>query len=473
MPEGKITDLHDYLEKGARTIFKIYSLFSCLGYLVDIINFYDKSIKIVYNNSATISITIISYTLFYFKKLNLKSSFGIILYAALANVLIDSFTDPFSENRIYFFLRDSLFIIFLITLTALIIRKIHAIIIVSIYIIGVSILAIITKNDFLLNSLYLIILFVSVYGMVIYYFVNVVEHSIQERERNNELIREKNTIMNETNTILEERQQQLEEQSEEMAAQAEMLRIQSNELKQKNTELEQLNKTKDTFLSILAHDLKNPLNTIIGFAEILESRYQKITEEKKIHFIKIINTTSQKTYNLLENLLFWSRSQTNSIEYKPAQVSLPKIIKENLFFIQENAKAKKVSIRQQLDPNCIAFADENMVNTVVRNLLSNALKFNKIGGNIDVTCKNNNNEILIEVIDTGIGMSRENLENLFTVNDKFTRRGTSGEKGTGFGLLLCKDFIEKNGGKIWVSSESDIGTTLAFTLPAYEKSQNT
>ncbi len=463
--KSKILDLNSYLENGAIIIYYTFATISCLGYLLDILNFRKTSEIMLYDNLVTIVITIISYVLYLIKKLNLKASFGILLYAALANVLIDTFSDPFAQDRIFFFLRDSFFILILITLSSLLIKKIHAILIAFIYAITVIILAKITQSAFLQESLFIIILFVSVYALVIYYFVNILEHSIQELETDKQIILDKNETVNETNTFLEERQQLIEEQSEVLTAQTAALKMQSEQLKLKNSELELLNKTKDKFFSILAHDLKNPLHVIMGFADLLEQRFHELDDVKKLKFIKVLNTTSKKTSELLTDLLKWGKSQTNMLSFEPKNAILGNLIEKNIDLLIENCLAKKITVIKEIQPDCMVFVDIDMIETVVRNLFSNAIKFTPKGGEIHISCAKQGNVTEVQFTDNGIGMDDETLKNLFKLDKSNSRTGTAGETGTGLGLLLCQDFVEKNGGRIWATGKADKGSIFTFTVP--------
>lgn len=467
--KNKILDLEAYLQRGARTIFYTYSIFSCLGFIVDILNFYNTSTKILFNNLFTVGITIIFFGLYKFKKLNLKTSFGVILYASVLNVIIDSFTDPFSSQRIDFFLRDSLFIVIPLTLAALIVKRVHAVIFTGIYVIAVTFLTIITQNPFLLASIYMIILFVSVYAMVVYYIVGVIEKSILEREKYIQIIHEKNEIVSETNSILEERQQQIEEQSEELGRQTEILKEQSDELALKNSELAKSNNTKNLFLSILAHDLKNPFHAILGFSEILETRFNKLDDEKKVQYINLIGSSSQKAYNLLENLLQWARAQSNTIEFNPQKIAVNALIKENIYFFLETYRNKNLEVVENIDTDCFAKVDENMLNTIIRNLISNAIKFTPSEGSIHISCHEEKSFVVVQIADTGIGIEEDNVKNLFRIDKTYSTPGTDGETGTGLGLVLCRDFIEINGGSISVVSKKNIGTKFTFVLPTFHE----
>ncbi len=463
--KSKILDLNSYLENGAIIIYYTFAIISCLGYLLDILNFRKTSEIMLYDNLVTIVITIISFVLYLIKKLNLKASFGILLYAAIVNIFIGTYTDPFSQVRILFFLRDSLFIVFLITLSALVIKKIHALIFTVLYIADVVVLTLITHNLFLKETFYLIILFVSVYAWVIFYFVNIIERSIRELETDKQIILDKNDTVNETNTLLEERQQLIEEQSEILTVQTKVLQSQSDQLAAKNSELELLNKTKDKFFSILAHDLKNQLNVIMGFADLLEKRFYEMDDVKKIKFINTINTTSKKTNELLIDLLKWGRSQTDNINFEPENTNIGILIEKSINLLTDSSRAKKIDVTVDLQPDSMALIDKDMIETVIRNLFSNAVKFTPESGKIKVSCIKSEKEIIVQVTDSGIGMDDETFQHLFKLDKSHSRPGTSGETGTGLGLLLCKEFVEKNGGRIWATGKADKGSIFTFTVP--------
>lgn len=253
--------------------------------------------------------------------------------------------------------------------------------------------------------------------------------------------------------------------------------IQNEELRELNTnlekkveqrtlELKELNATKDKFFSIIAHDLKNPFNTLMGFTELLLENISDYSEEKLEEFIGILYDTSKQSYNLLENLLEWSRSQTGRLDMAPEMISIHEIFDENVDLLSNHATKKGISLFNKIDPDAIAFADPNMIGTVVRNLIANAIKYTKDKGAI--TCSSNITSDMIEVTvtDTGIGIKPENLDKLFRIDVNYSTSGTDDETGTGLGLILCKEFITKNGGEIRVESKFGEGSTFIFSLPA-------
>jgi len=240
---------------------------------------------------------------------------------------------------------------------------------------------------------------------------------------------------------------------------------QEEQIKQKNNQLIELNATKDKFFSIIAHDLKNPFNSILGLSDLLATNFDKYNKEKIIHFINSINNVAQNTFKLLENLLEWSSSQTGKIEFKPQLFILETLIIDIIELTKSNSLAKNIEISYEINESIQIFADKNMINTVLRNLVTNAIKFTNKNGIIKILASYFENNILISVIDNGVGMSEDTINKLFKINEKITNIGTENESGTGLGLILCKEFIEKHKGKIWVESIKNEGSTFKFIIP--------
>jgi PAS domain S-box-containing protein len=270
-------------------------------------------------------------------------------------------------------------------------------------------------------------------------------------------LRRKTEDLQETNTLLEERQQEILMQSEELVNQTQNLRI-------INEELELLNRTKDKFFSIIAHDLRNPFNAIIGFSELLRKDYYEMDHQQRIGLLELINASSESAFNLLENLLQWARTQTNRIKFNPEDFDILDIFQSVSNLYDLVAHKKNLRILNEIEPLTRVYADKNMVNTIARNLISNAIKFSKTGGEIKISSKSNGEMVEISVHDSGIGISKENLNKLFRIDTYHSTSGTLGETGTGLGLIICKEFIEKNNGRIKVASKEGTGTTLSFTL---------
>ncbi len=242
-----------------------------------------------------------------------------------------------------------------------------------------------------------------------------------------------------------------------------------NQLKELTEKLKELNATKDKFFSIIAHDLKNPFNSILGFSELLIKNIHKYRIEEIERFMGIINSTSQNAYNLLENLLNWSRSQTGTIEFSPQYYNFVEIIANNIEFVENLAVKKSIKIAFDATGNYLVEIDKNMIDTVLRNILTNAIKFSYPGGKINISLESINSFYKISVKDNGIGIEEENIDKLFRIDSKYSSYGTNQEKGSGLGLIISKEFIEKNKGQIWAKSEFGKGSEFIFTLPGIIK----
>ncbi len=284
----------------------------------------------------------------------------------------------------------------------------------------------------------------------------MLEHLVEERTQQ---INEKNLVLSdqavalsETNTLMEERQQQIEEQSEELKVQRDQLSL--------------INATKDKLFTILAHDLRNPFHVISGFTELLINDLKELTENKILKYLGLIYTSSVRGNDLLENLLQWSRTQTGKINFEPKELNLSSIAEEVKSFMEGIAQKKNIVITQLIDPKIVVYADENMLKTIFRNLISNAIKFTSAKGTITLSANltTDNDLIEIAVSDNGVGIPENTIQNLFRVDSAISTKGTDQEPGTGLGLIICKEFVEIHNGKIRVQSKVNSGTTFYFTL---------
>jgi signal transduction histidine kinase len=243
---------------------------------------------------------------------------------------------------------------------------------------------------------------------------------------------------------------------------------QRDELDRQKKELEELNATKDKFFTIIAHDLKNPFNTVIGLSELLIERFDTYDLYKIKDFITQIHKFSNNAYNLLEDLLQWAKSQTGRIEVKIDKVDVFELAFENITLYQEDANKKGVKLESNVKMHTFISADRNMITTVLRNLISNAIKFTNHGDKIVLDTFKADEYIEISVADTGIGIPEKNLEKIFAIDSNLSTQGTADESGTGLGLILSREFIEKNGGTISVKSKEGNGTTFTFKVPVYK-----
>lgn len=234
-------------------------------------------------------------------------------------------------------------------------------------------------------------------------------------------------------------------------------------LKQNANQLKELNATKDKFFNIIAHDLKNPFTGLMGGSELLLSSMDD--KETVLKLGKMIHDSARRGYSLLQNLLEWSRTQTGAIHFEPVQINLLDLINDSMEGLKAFCQSKSQEIKIYIPENLEVYADINMLSTIIRNLVQNAVKFSHTNSTINIYSENSNDGIVVSVEDHGIGIAPENIENLFRIDEKVSTPGTLNETGTGLGLLLCKEFIEKHKGKIWVRSTQGKGSVFSFLLP--------
>ena len=255
-----------------------------------------------------------------------------------------------------------------------------------------------------------------------------------------------------------------------------LLRSKNDQLRDTNKKLtiseynlKELNATKDKFFSIIAHDLKNPFQSLLGFSETLYNQIDELSKDEISEYIKIIFESSQNLFNLLGNLLQWSKSQLGSIKLSPRPINLYDSIDDVLSLLGISAQKKNVKIESSIEKDAVVFADKHVVSTILRNLISNALKFTNQGGEIKISSVVSNNKITVSIEDNGKGISEENLEKLFRIDQGYSTKGTENESGTGLGLILCKDLISQSNGEIFVESTLGKGSNFQFVLPISEE----
>jgi len=239
-----------------------------------------------------------------------------------------------------------------------------------------------------------------------------------------------------------------------------------------NKKLKNLNAQKDKFFSIIAHDLKSPFNSILGFSSLLTEQIKEKNYDGVEEYAKIIEMSSNRAIDLLMNLMEWSRSQTGRMEFNPEHFEMINLIDEVILLFDDIAAQKNISINTNKFPsNALIFADKDMTKTILRNLISNAIKFTHTGGEIIILTDENKKELTVSVSDNGIGISKSKLKTIFLIGENHTTSGTNKEKGTGLGLILCKEFVEIQEGNIWTESEQGKGSTFYFTLPKEAKTK--
>jgi signal transduction histidine kinase len=237
-------------------------------------------------------------------------------------------------------------------------------------------------------------------------------------------------------------------------------------LEERQMHIEYLNASKDKFFSIIAHDLKNPFSSIIGLSEIMKEEIKSSDTSTLEGYAGMINSSAVQTMRLLENLLEWANSQRGKIVFSPVLINLRELFNEEFSMLNEMAMEKRIELKNSFSDDLTISADKNMIKTILRNLISNAIKFTHKNGKVEVKAQIMNSQVEISVSDSGIGMTKETIAKLFRIDANLSTPGTENEKGTGLGLFLCKEFIEKHGGKIWAESESGNGSVFKLVLPS-------
>ncbi len=270
------------------------------------------------------------------------------------------------------------------------------------------------------------------------------KEDITEKKNYEEILKRDHQKLQEANLILLEKNKEIDLQKQELV---------------------QLNETKDKFLSIIGHDLKNPIGSLYGFTNLLLSKFNDYDNEKRLYFVKTINEASKSTLDLIDKLFTWARAHTGKIDFCPRIADVSIIAKEVGNTLKTQAETKNIEILYDFDLECNAEVDVNMISTVIRNFVSNGIKFTNKGGIVKISITSIDKNLNINVIDNGVGMTEYDIEKLFHLDKSFSLPGTDDEHGTGLGLILCKEFIRKHNGKINVKSKVGEGSTFSFTIP--------
>ena len=272
---------------------------------------------------------------------------------------------------------------------------------------------------------------------------------------------------------LEQSYQTLEEQAGDNAHLAEQLDLVRSELEgalsqvvKTKEELEVLNEEKSKLFSIIAHDLRSPLSSLLTLGEMIDLMGDTMSQEDLLEYITGMSSNIKTIHSLLENLLEWARIQMDQVAFEPCILDLHELAARTVELLSPVGAQKAVSIQNNTPSQIQGYGDLNMVDTIIRNLANNAVKFTPEGGTVTISAQSDEGMVTIGITDTGVGIPSSRLETLFVLDKGSTTTGTKGEKGSGLGLILCRDMVVKNGGKIWAESDIEIGSTFFFTLPA-------
>jgi len=496
---------YDYYYDESIKTMRIASAFAVVLYilfgLTDVVNYEESKNFIIILRYLIVSpflilIFLLTYTKFFKKYGQLVFSFTIYLVGL--SIMIIAFSQlPFSIHFIgltlvfiFCFNFSRLLFVFAVATSSLILLSFVFLILWYVYVENIS-------DIYLLIYFFILYVAMNITGFFSYYSheklnkISFIQQSIinkrnEELELKNQELREKNQLILDNNIELDELNNQLSAVNIQISNQyTELESMHQNEkklndeilatnskLNELNSELSEANYTKDKFFSIIAHDLKNPLTAIIMKSELVYSFFDRLTDIEKIDSIKKLLQSAQHINQLLENLLTWSRSQTGRIEYHFENLNLEELIKDILIVYEDNFSNKNINVIKNKIAIDEIISDKNLLSTILRNLISNAIKFSKDGGIIEIGSTITEQKGLVDgsrtlsiyVKDNGVGIDAEHIDKLFKIDHNVSTSGTSGEKGTGLGLILCKEFIEKLDGKIWVESEIDKGSTFWVSL---------
>lgn len=297
-------------------------------------------------------------------------------------------------------------------------------------------------------------IFIAIAGVLTFISIKLNKVKVMLQQANDELEQKISNRTNELRRVNQELQNEIKARKQ----------IQQ-EIENRNLVLAKQNADKEQFISILSYDLKSPFNSILGFLNLLTQNIRNYDIDKIERQINIVNDSAKSTFNLLEDILLWIRANSGKIPYEPQNLNLTTICNEVVEKISITAQAKEITINYSKTDNNIVFADINMLKTVLRNLISNAIKFSNKGGKIRILAKKNPSDTQITVSDNGVGIEDDEQTKLFEISQSISNKGTMGEKGTGLGLKLCKELIERHKGKIWVESKVGKGSNFIFSLP--------
>ncbi len=463
--DTEIKPFNIYFEKELRYFLMAISLLGVLGNILDIFTYYKQNNTILISNIITISIIIASTILYLTKIHSIKLSFAIVIYVLIANIIISFFITNPSHLNVSFFLRESIFIFLFLTVYILLINIYHGIFILLAYIVFYIVSMNKLKSEFLFSNIYIIFLMLVSYTFIMIYFSRKLNYAIIEIQKDRNIINEQNEELKAINNELHDSQKLINIQNDELLSFTEDLHKKNELVVSKNDELTEAIKSKNLFFSIVAHDLKSPIASMTQLSELMLEKYNTLPDEKKQHWIKNIFKTSKSLYELLDNLLHWSRTNLGIINPKPEKITIIQSIDKIYNIYKQSLEQKKIDFIKNIDNNLEIVSDKMMLETILRNLVSNAIKYSFINGSIELVAQELDSNIIICVKDHGIGMSEELLKKIDHIENKFSTPGTSGEKGSGLGLHLCKLFTSKLNGNFSISSEVNIGTKICITIP--------
>lgn len=409
-------------------IVSLVGLVGLVGYIIDALLF-PVSYELALMNIVCSFFTSLALIFHIIKKPRIELSLSLFALILLVNLLLAPFFQISEPDFSAFYIRNTLFFWVIMPLLGLTIHKNMFIISAVLYLVQFGVILLVSKNPFLVNSSATIFLVLIGYLYIILFLLRMLEEAAQKTEK---LITE--------------------------------LRNNNNELINKREELSSLVKTKDKLFSVLAHDLQSPFMGISGLSDMIKKNAEKGNTDEVIEYSKMIADTTKRTSTLFTNILDWAASQTGELEMKHTINNLDECLDETIALLQDHQQKKNITI--QRDNTNIEFsADPNALKTVLRNLISNALKFTPNDGIIKISAKKNKDEVVVSISDSGVGIKSDLIPMIFKMDSYISTEGTDQEQGTGIGLSLCREMIARHNGKIWAESELGQGSVFHFSLP--------
>jgi signal transduction histidine kinase len=402
---------------------------SFAGNLVDIVFNQNQPVGLTLS-LFSIVIAVLSPILVWKRRIQIKLANGLVLYSILLNIFLDIFLEVNNQDINLIFYSNAMLLGLIILYSGFTLGRIHA------NMIGLSIygliwwLAFTTGSEFLKQSIPMLTVILAAFLLGINLIIRVLESYHQLQQRLIIDLKSRNRVLNERKNYLNK-----------------------------------VNQTKDKLFSVMAHDLRSPLTSIMGFTSLLEENLPRIDEKEARYYLSMVNNSAQKINTLLEDLLDWGRIQTGQVLFNPQETNLSALINEVKEYLEGNAALKLISLTSNVDDDLIIVADKNMMQAVIRNLLSNAIKFTHRKGLVNISAIKHHKQIQITVTDTGVGMNQETLENLFTSVAVDSKTGTLNEKGSGLGLLVCREYVEIHKGNISATSVAGEGSVFTVLLP--------
>jgi len=411
------------------------------------------------------------------KKTKSKNKIPFLFAVAITLCISWVFNEGFNGTTPYYFFVAAVFLVFLFEL------RYSLLIMVSITLLAILlslfqfyypqyITPYHTTFDRLFDLIFVFITLLATLGYAVFVFKrnllnerSIIQKQKQQIEEQYFELEQLHAVLTQVNEEIKNQRDEISRNNRELESSNELLNHQKKAIQSQNKELQELNASRNKFFSIIAHDLKNPFQSIFGFSDLLINDIDNLDKERTLFFVKTIKNSAQHTYELLENLLLWSRSQTGVITFNPSEIRIISLIHDVVRSLQSISLAKNIQVICSVDEQIVIVADRNMLSTILRNLVTNAIKYTLKNGTVTIEVTKSIDSILISVNDNGIGISPENIDKLLSITDKVSIPGTENECGTGLGLILCNEFVQRHGGTITIESVYGKGSTFKVCLP--------